>query len=155
METIYQPDFAGLDKNIWIASFTALSSVGILFWLKFGKKVDQKIRPLGQLLMGFATVISLGVVTFSYLATNKLTDFTIDDQSIRWHKGTLTYNEVKRVYIQIDQPGTGLFQVNAGPGTHYLVIEPVEGMNIILSEINYPIFEMKETIDRFLVTEKN
>jgi hypothetical protein len=154
METVFQPDFAGLDKGIWIATFTAIISLIILLWLKFGKNIDRRIKPLAQLLMGFSSVISLGVIVFSLLATKKLTEVIIRETSIELLSRSLTYEEIKRVYIQIDQPGAGLFQVNANTGTHYLIIEPVEGINIILSEVNYPIFEIKETISKYLASNE-
>lgn len=147
MDQIFEPDYAGVDKNIMAAALVMVVLLASLIVLYLNKQIDRNYRGLGMMLLGFFSMIALGVIVFSAWTLVRLTPVIVTAETFESPYGTIPISDIKRLYIQLDQPGKGLLQVTAEPGIHYLVVEPTEGVNHILSEINYPISEIKEALD--------
>lgn len=151
MDQIFEPDYAGVDKNIIAGALALVVLLVSLLVLYLNKQIDRNYRALGLMLLGFCAMIALGVITFSSWTLARLTPVTVTADFFESPYGTIPISDIRRTYIQLDQPGKGLLQVTAEPGVHYLVVEPTEGVNHILSEVNYPISEIKEALDVRLI----
>jgi len=148
MEQIFEPDYAGVDKNIAGGAVALAILLISLLIIYLNKQLDRNYRGLGLMLLGFFAMISLGVIVFSAWTIARLTPVSVTADTFTSPYGTMPLSDIKRIYIQMDQPGKGLLQVTAEPGVHYLIIEPTDGVNHILSEVNYPISEIKEALDK-------
>lgn len=147
MDQVFEPDYAGVDRNIMAGALALVVLVASLLIIYLNKQIDRNYRGLGLMLLGFFAMIALGVITFSAWTLARLTPVTVTTVAFESPYGTIPIEEIRRTYIQLDQPGKGLLQVTAEPGVHYLVVEPIDGVNHILSEVNYPISEIKDALD--------
>ena len=152
---IFEPDYAGLDKNIWFGLAFVIISVVTALFLRTRKNVQASYRGLGVILFGFIGVIALGVVVFSTWTINKITNVEITEDAFTSSYGTISIDAINLVYIKADQHPKGLFQVTSERTTHYLIVEAESSINHILSEVNYDIKRIKQELDKAISKSKS
>lgn len=149
-EIVFQPDYAGVDKNIWMGIIFIIISLVTVLFLNSKKEISSNYRGLGLILFGFIGVIALGIVVFSTWSVIKLTDVVITESTFTSPYGEIKIENISQVYIKADQHPKGLFQVSADKTTHYLIVEGEMSINHILSEVNYDIKSIKRELDHLL-----
>lgn len=149
-ETVFQADYAGVDKNIWMGIIFIIISIVTVLFLNTKKGISSNYRGLGFILFGFIGVIALGIVVFSSWSVIKLTDVVITESSFTSPYGEIKIENISQVYIKADQHPKGLFQVSTDKTTHYLIVEGEMSINHILSEVNYDIKSIKKELDHLL-----
>jgi len=147
MEYHFSVDYAGIDKNVYASLAIMIAGLVGIGYLYFKKSIAHNYRLLGMMLLGFTAVIAFAVAFFSLWTMKKLDDIKITPSIFSNSHVEIPIQKIERYYIKMDQPDKGMFQVSPNQGVHYLILEAEDHMNIILSEINYPIREIKEALD--------
>lgn len=132
---------------------TVLLVAGVIgFWMVRSRPAGMApgFRSLGYLLSGFAAVIALGILVFTSWTLSKLPDIEIDAQGISYGREQLSWQDVRRIYLQTEASGGNPFLQAEGPTTLLLVIEKPDRSIWVLSEANYDIRNIEATATTYL-----
>jgi hypothetical protein len=153
----FQPIQTQLGSTFWLAFVLMLLAGGITAWLLSGKhslkgNMWRQVVPLWTFIVA---LLALGVVLFSFWEYKKIGPVYLDAEGIETSYGKARYSEIARIYIhrEIDR---SLINPNMGRDTtKWLILEERGGKQHALSEDQYDLPAIMESLEIFLEENRN
>lgn len=127
--------------TIWTALAVALlCGIGAV-WFQYTRfeSVNKRLQQIGQMLLFYGVLISLGVAGFSFWQNTKTVDLVFKEDSVETPYGVLKYNNIKNAKIQTETMSSLANPNMVRSRIQLLVITETNGKSHVLSEENYPI----------------
>jgi hypothetical protein len=131
-------------STILIAIFVALGAAAATFaLLRTSATGGQRSRILaGAMLLFFLFLISSSTAFFSWLKMQKVGPVKIYRHAVETPYGKAAFQDIKNIYIHLDQQPSRINPNQARRQTRLLVIEERQGKAHLLSEEDYDIMEV-------------
>lgn len=139
---VFEPLSTGDETMFGMIVFGAILCLGIGIW---GYKAKKQIA---WMLGFFGFVILGGNAAFMKFSESYVTPVVIYENKIDTPNGTFSYDEIVSASIESDKIAVKRRITNNEPPEKVLLLGRKDGKGIMLAESQYPIFQIKEALDK-------
>ncbi|MBK7408862.1 MAG: hypothetical protein IPJ40_12880 [Saprospirales bacterium] len=153
----FQPLHPHLPAAFWLGLFLTLAAGGFTAYILSGKhsfkgNMWRQVVPLWTFII---CMLGLGTTIFSFWNHQKIGPIVLDGKGIETPYGKALYTDIARIYIhkEIDR---SLIDPSLGRDTtKWLIIEERNGTRHALSEDQYNLPEIMQSLEGFLEENRN
>ncbi|MEM9888776.1 MAG: hypothetical protein AAF849_22965 [Bacteroidota bacterium] len=141
---IFEADHSKESLQLILALVATLIMTVAFFWLKARAVEEERLnlKRTGQMLLGFALIISIGSIFGTSLRLNQLKDVEVYADRVVSSYGEVPYEELKVVYLHTGHQSSIISPTIQLDTTHLAYFEEKKGRSYVFSEEHYDVEQL-------------